>query len=291
MPVLRKMTRGMMVGGLLLLAACGPEPVPFTPTPTWEFTAPTLEPSPTIEILDSLALYGTPGETGAGISNPTAQAFPSRGALPPVALGTREPDGGQRVQIALESGAMVPGLLYAASLTRLPGVMILARDTEAWRGLAQALRAAEMAVLIVEPPAGLRAIDTADLLLSFSEENGVDPARLALVGAEDLADQAFLGCAVDELCDLALLLSPLGRETLATVMSSYNPRPLLVAASTEDANAYATGASLVSLARGEARFIEAAGGVGAAMLAQDAALPGALVGWMQDQMGRLPAGS
>jgi hypothetical protein len=126
------------------------------------------------------------------------------------------------VQITSGDGAQLPGSLYQAGGERLPGVLLLARDTTSWGDFPAHLQAAGFTVLAMplrQPPT------TADfhaIMQAFSVVGAVNPGRIGVVGAEEGADLALIGCAAELLCDTVVLLTPLGGDTLLNIIAGYN---------------------------------------------------------------------
>lgn len=218
---------------LWLCVACAPVALP-TPRPTFELSAPTLEASPTVRILTSEELYSE--ENLSGQNNATAAALPSGGGLPPLAFGQSAPLGASvPIQIVLEDGVIVEGELYTSGQERLAGVLFVAREAELWGELPRQLfnNGYTVAVMRLRPSVP-RVGDLSTMLLAISELGTVDPARMAVIGAEEGADLTLLGCANDALCDSAVLVRPTLRDALLDALPRYGARPLLLVASQGD---------------------------------------------------------
>lgn len=266
-----------LIGLALLLSACDAlNPTGPTPTPTRDFSAPTLAASPTVEIRSSDDLYG---DSISGQNNATAAAAPARGGLPPINSGTREPDGSALVEIALSDGTLLIADQYSGAFGRVPGVLLLARDRLAWETLPVQLQAAGYSALSVEIEGTTRAQDIDALLQALMGLSNVDPARIAVMGMGSGADMALMGCALTELCDAAVLLSPQSQNTLANVIATYNPRPLLLAAATSDPVAHPTALALSGLAdAGTLATFDSGQGLG--LLRANPALADTVVDWL-----------
>lgn len=276
--MLRNIQRVTLFIMLMIFTGCsGSDSVP-TVTPTVALSAPTLAPSPTVKVLTSDELYGD--TSIGGQNNPVAAALPSGGELPPLFFGTIEPAGTQTVQIVLADGSLVTGDLYAEGDFRVPGVLLLAPDRVSWGLLPLQLHAAGLSVLVTDLPPAASDIET--VLISFSELPVVDPARLAVIGADYGAGLALTGCAAYLACDALVLLSPDGRETLPGLMSSYNPRPLLIAVAEADADAYLTSLALASAAS-HAQLLDYTTGRGTGLLALYPDLVDKIVQWLPEQ--------
>ena len=257
---------------IILLSACNVLPAVSPPTPTRNFSAPTIAPSPTVIIQNSDDLYGDTQIGGA--NNPQAASLPNSGALPPLTSGTRTADGADTVQLVLDNGEIVNGDLYAQE-TRVPGILLLGANRRAWGLLPSEIFARGASVLVVEARQA-RPADLENLLTSFSEYPAVDPARIAVIGERSFADAALLGCAAYPICDALVLLSPQNPDTLLDVMPNYNPRPMLVVATAD--NVAAEGLAAV-FADGSQR-LQVASGDGTAMLATNANLSPQIADWL-----------
>lgn len=246
------------IGLMLALGACAAlNPEAATPTPTWSFSAPTLE--ATRRPLDArptesrAPLLSVPGQ-----NNPTAAALPADSQLPPRVLGTSE-SGVKAVQMPLTSGVILSGTLYENPpiqledriiASRLPGVLLIGVPTNAWGDLPEQLRLSGFTVLVVDMGLNDTSADFSDVLDALSRLGSVNPGAIAVIGASDGADQALIGCAVDDLCDALVLLSPLAGDTLVNLMADYNPRPIFIAAGSDDGAAYETAQRLAQVAAG-----------------------------------------
>jgi hypothetical protein len=269
---------------LILLTVAGCTTSSITPTATRNFSAPTLAPTAEIIIRDSQELYGDTTPFGeAGQNSFEAAELPRGAALPPLSSGTREPGGSATVQLLLDSGEVVIGDLYEqiAPENRVPGVLIIGRDRLAWGLLPAELFGVGFTVLVLELPHTARVSDLEVLLSSFSENATVDPARIAVIGAEDTADMALLGCASFAICDAVVLLTPQGRDTLLNVLPNFNPRPVFIAAAQNDAEGYAIAVAIASQYAEGSQFVEVATGRGTGLLALNSELSRTIAIWLQ----------
>lgn len=265
---------------ILLLSACNTLPQIPTLTPERDLSAPTLEASPTVSIRTSDEIYGD--TVIGGQSNPTAQALPVDAPLPPLYSGTISDTGAQSIQIILEDGQFILGDLYQNSETgRVAGILLLARDRFTWGILPIELLSAGFTVLVVELPPVARAADMDVLLTTLSEVGTVNPARIAVIGAEEGADMALLGCAVYPICDAVVLLSPQSGDSLANVLPNFNPRPILVIAARNDSDSYAAATTLSSVFAEGSQLMQAATGRGTGLLALNSGLNSAIVEWLR----------
>ena len=272
-------TVALLPFALLLLSACNVLPEPIEPTATRRFSAPTLAPSPEVAIQNSEDIYGTVTD---GQSNPTAAALPVDAALPPLQSGLASDGGAQPIQIFLVDGSSVTGDLYeqVASEGRSAGILILGQDVTAWGSLPSDLFNAGYTVLVIDLPNVLRAEDMDVLLTSLSENGSTDPARLVAMGAEETADMALLGCAIYPICDAVVMLSPQSRGTILNVLPNFNPRPMFIAASLNDAESYATASSVATSFAEGSQFIEQSTGSGTGLLTLNSELSNFIITWL-----------
>jgi poly(3-hydroxybutyrate) depolymerase len=263
--------------GLLLVAAC--DPISPTLTPTHALSGPTLAPSPVVR--PQLPTNEPFEFFGPGSSNPTAAAVPAGGDLPPLAVGTPNAQS-QAVQVTTQDGVILPADLYESGTARVPGILMIAPDRAGWLDLPPRLRAAGFTVLSVNLRDSTNIGEFEALIQEVSNIGTVDPARIAVVGAEGGADLALLGCAADLLCDAAALISPT-QPTLVGVLAQYNPRPLFIAAARQDAS-FAVLQALQANTQGPLAYSPLEGaGSGTALLQAHPDLSGAILQWLQGQ--------
>ena len=263
---------------MLALTACDlPSQTRATLTPTRSLSAPALQASPSPVILSSDELYKDDDGLFIGQSNPTVAALPVDGDLPPVRIGGSD----NVVDVVLTDGSVVLGDLYQVGTDRLPGILIVGADRAAWGTLPLELQTAGFTVLVMEIGLIPQAQHVETMLRTFINVGTVDPARIGVIGEAQAADIAMLACAIDELCDAVALLSPLSRDTLLNIIPSYGTRPLWVAASSQDAEAYPTALTLSQTAQGETRFVEISAGRGAGLIQFKPDLTGELVSWFE----------
>lgn len=265
---------------LFALTACDLVGVSPTITPTRALSGPTLAPSPTIVIQSSDQL----GNDTAGQNDPTAAALPGGANLPPVAISTTSA-GTQTVSITLDDGALVSGMLYSLGTTRVPGVLLIGGAPDAWGDFPLRLQSAGFTVLLVQMRQPSTVADFRTILFSLSEVGTVNPGHIGVVGAEDGADLALQGCADNLLCDTAVLLSPVSQDALLNVIGTYNPRPLFLAASQNDAQSFPVVQALQAAATGELLVPTLDNtGRGAAMLTANPTLGDQIIQWLQKQL-------
>jgi len=268
---------------LLLLAACDTLS-PLTRTPTPPLSGPTLEASPIIR--PYLPTEPPPGYVSSGQNDPTAAALPRDSDLPPLPVGTIVPGAGQQVvEITMGDGAFLSGDLYAGGTERVPGVLVLATDRTAWSAFAAQTEGAGFTVLVMEVRDSASVDDFQVMLEAFTEVGTVDPASVGVVGGAETADLALLGCAANRLCDTVILLSPLQQDAALRALPLYNPRPLMVAASEDDADSYAVAQAVQEAVTGEVLFQPfTSAGRGTAMLQARPDLADLMVAWLTRQL-------
>ena len=264
----------------LILTACDVLPQVPTITPTRRFTDVTLAPSPEVLIQNSDELYGD--DIRDGQSNPTAAALPVDAPLPPLQSGGISEAGARVVQIFMEDGSILTGDLYesGSSDNRSVGILILAQEIVSWGSLPADLFNAGYTVLVLDLPDILRAEDMDVLLTSLSENGAVDPARIAVIGAEQSADMAILGCAIYEICDAVVMLSPQSRGAILNILPNFNPRPMFVAVALNDAESYATASSIATSFAEGSRFVEQSAGSGTGLLNLNSELSAMIIDWL-----------
>lgn len=268
-----------LIDGILLalftLAAC--DNVAPTPTPTRVISGPTLAASP--EIFPFIPTNPAFEDEIAFGNDPTAAALPRDSELPPLAVDPMLAE--QEIIITAADGMLLPGWLYVNPLVeRAPGVLVLGDDLAALRPLAERLRDAGFSALAIT----LRDVGDFDsALTAFSRVGLVDPGRLAVVGAATGANQAFVGCAVNNLCDGAAVFSPVDDALLFARMPTYGTRGLFLSAGLDDA-AYGVVERMRAAADGDVIFAGVPGsGVGLALFEADAGLFDGLVTWLNAQ--------
>lgn len=266
---------------LPVLAACDlPSRNTVTATPTRALSAPTLAVSPTPVIRTSDEIYGSGEGTFIGQSNPTIAALPVDGDLPPIQMGDDH-----LVEVVLEDGSVLFGDLYQSGDTRRPGILLVGIDRSAWGTLPLELQSAGFTVLVMDMGLIPQAKHVETMLRTFINVGTVDPARIGVIGEAQGADTVMLACAVDELCDVVALLSPLSRDTLLNVIPSYGTRPILIATSNQDPESYPTALALTQTAQGDTLFVETSNGRGANLLRFKPDLINQLVTWFTTYIG------
>jgi dienelactone hydrolase len=128
--------------------------------------------------------------------------------------------------------------------------------------------------------------DVAAMFSALEAQPNVDPARMAILGAESGADIALTGCAEDARCLGAGLLTPLDQNALLPDMSAFGGRSLWMAVSEEDSTSALTAEALRQAATGPATlqtYQEA--GRGTQMLFSQPQVSASLVDWLRGLLG------
>lgn len=240
---------------------------------------PRQDPQPTIEVLDSEALYRQDSRA-IGQTSPSLASFPAGAILPPVPDGLTE----RGVSLILDSETTLFGELYPQAGPRRPGVLLLSSRLAGWTALPSTLAQSGFAVLVAQTKPLTPARQIEAILQSFIAAPGVDAGSIGVIGADEAADIAALGCAVNSLCDALALLSPRSRDILVNMMPSYGDRPIWLAAGQDDREALDTASALAAAASGEAQFHRASAGRGMALLQRQLDLAEELVAWLQRQL-------
>jgi hypothetical protein len=270
---------------VMLLVACVPDDLTApTLTPTHAITGPTIAPSP--QPFLGPPTEGPPPQEGIGFSDPTAAAQPNQGALPPRALDAAG-SAGQPIDLPALDGTLLTGTLYQTGTERQPGVLLLANSD--WGDFPAQLSAAGFTVLVMGLREGGDETDV-EAMIEALISGAADPAHIAVVGASDGADMALRGCAIIPACDTVVLLSPLDERTLLSVLPLYNPRPMMIVASEEDADSFDTAQALDAAATGDnlfQPFVEA--GHGTAILSNRPDLGQLIIAWLQQWLVTIPS--
>ena len=240
---------------------------------------PRQDPLPTIAVLDSEALYGQDSRT-IGLTSPGLASFPAGSILPPVPDGQSE----RGVSLILDTETTLFGEFYPPVGPRQPGVLLLGSHLAGWGALPASLSQDGFAVLVVQSEPLAPASQFESILQSFIAAPGVDAGSVGVIGADEAADIAALGCSVNSLCDALALLSPRSRDTLVNMMRSYGNRPIWLAAGQDDREAFDTASALAAAAAGEALFHQAGAGRGLALLQTQPTLADELVAWLRRQL-------
>ncbi len=233
---------------LFVLLACDFFQPPPTLTPTYGLSAPTLPPT---AVVRGEVPTQPPQSLGLGQNDPTAAAVQSGGELPPLVVGTVSTGQiSQDVQITSADGKLIQGRLYSIGTVRVPGLLMVAPDSNAWLDLPLRLNAAGFTVLVVNLRDVGGIADFNVLLQSLISVPTTDPGNLAVIGAEGGADLALSGCAAALLCDAVALISPLDQQADMLAIGGFSPRPLFVAVGSDDTPSATLAAQLVRTVSG-----------------------------------------
>ncbi len=279
-------TRYSVLGTALLisLAACDTLLPPPTITPTMILTGPTIEASPTLNLVQPTNIsFDAVVATG----NATVAALAPDSVVPPALVGTPVANSlGQPVVITAEDGTLLNGLFYQKSDgVRHPGVLLLGSDVNAWGDLPFRIFDANFTVLVM-PLRETNQQSDFTVMLQALTSGDADPARLGVIGALDGADTTLIGCSVDKLCDTAILLSPSNSPAMQQAMGAFSPRTILMVASQDDTISFPAIQALQPLNRGEVLMQPfASAGRGTEILKNRPDLIDLIVAWMQRQIG------
>lgn len=272
---------------IMLITACevmNPE-IP-EPTATWAYSGPTMEPSPVVLIYPPTEV--PPNYVAPGQSNSEAAALPWDSALPPLVI-ERNDMGRQTIQVPLQDGTVLYGHLYenlpgelgSINLFR-PGLLLVGAYPDDWLTFPQQLRDAGFTVLVMDMDDRMAADDLLDVLNSFIVVNSVDPNLIAIIGVDEGADQAMIACALETLCNALVLISPVGRDTLANIIVDYGQRPLLAATSRDDPTSSQVVRTLQQAAQDNATILFYDGNAdGTQLLISEADLQLNIISWLQ----------
>lgn len=269
----------LLFASMLLLPGCRflrADTLAPAPTAT---RVPRRDPIPTIEVLDSEALYGQDSRS-IGQTIPGLASFSAGAVLPPAPTGDSE----RGVIVILDTNTFLGGELFRPDGLRQPGVLLLGADVSGWTSLPARLSQNGFVVLALATQPLTQASDVETMLQSLIAVPGVDAGSIGVIGADFAADIAALSCAVNSLCDALALLSPRSRGTLLNVMPSYGDRPLWLAAGQDDSEALGTATALAEAASGEAQLLEVSAGRGVELLQIRPDLVDELASWMRRQL-------
>lgn len=268
---------------VLALTACDDTLFP-TVTPERTLTGPTIAPTPVF--LPQPPTEISFDENADGQSDPTAAALPADAALPPLAVGATAAPGDPRqgIQITAEDGSPLSGDMYQSGAERLPGILMLSADRSGWGDFPAKLHAAGFTLLVMNQRPNAPASDFTVMLQSLNSGDA-DPARLAVIGADVGADAALTGCAGDLLCDALILLSPSSDDGLLREITAYNPRPIFLTASEDDAVSFGMAQRLQGASTGQVLFQPfSSAGHGSELLVNRPDLGDLMIQWLQQML-------
>ncbi len=276
-----------MLLAALGFAAC--DNIAPTLTPTHPLSAPTLEASATILPL----LPGQPSTrlSYVGQNDPTAASLPRDSELPPLISGTMVPgQSAQPIQVTAPDGTQLTGDLYTSPTgVDSPGILMLSADNSVWGDLPLQLQNKGYTVLAMPLRSG-QTINSAAALGDFEAMIQAlgqvsDPGHLGVIGAEAGADLALAGCAVEPLCDAAVLLTPTDQDIAQNTITRYNPRPIYLSVAQNDGADFGIVEYLRGMAQGETGYQAVPGSDrGAALLQADPTLSDQIIQWLGTQL-------
>ncbi len=290
-----------------LLPACqSARPVPTT-TPALPTLPPPMAASPTVNPIPAVREGDTIDDIEGGFlgsSNPTQAALAAEGqGLEDAPTLTPQPTQPfLPMSITASDGLVLQATLYSAPQRPAPAALLLhdrGQDRRAWEPLAQRLQAAGFAVLAVDlrgygatggEADWTRAPEDVRLVVTMlAGLPGIDPARLAVVGAGIGANLGLNACADLAGCVAAVLLSP-GLDyrgiTTPEAMARMGMRAVFIAAGENDENNPADSLSLDRMAAGEHQLmVYPNGGHGTALLDAEPGLIELIAAWMSARVG------
>lgn len=205
----------------------GPEP---SPTPTSEY--PDVPPSPTPDIRFPTVYYNGEVPIGDGITLPELAGLPAdSGVATEIALPRIERP--LLITVTLRDGHSLNAEAYVGR-AGMAGIALVGATFEAWGGLPVILRDAGYTVLTVEGQLGIDAAELSAVFDTLAVQPDVDASRLFVIGVEDGANVALVGCATQSRCVGAVLITPAELPSLTDAARSMGPRPILLAVSRED---------------------------------------------------------
>ncbi len=259
--------RRLALASLLLLAlltAC--EDAAVTPVQGYTLSAPTLAPSP---IVDVLALTPAAQTTPIlGQNAPTYAALPSGGELPLLPVGTADASAASvPIQVTAADGVLLYGDIYGHinDDTRYPAALLVNADRTAWGSFPLALRDGGFTVLSMDMRAAMPVDDLLAMLAAFGQVNTMDPSRILIIGAEESGSVSLSACAAGVPCDALALISPASSPPGAALQFT---NPLLLVAAPSDSS-YAVVQQIQAESRSPLTVLDATGGGrGAPLLAR-----------------------
>jgi hypothetical protein len=277
---MRRVLPALLLLAGLLLAACSDEVTP--PAQGYTLSAPTLAPSPVVDVLGVASPAPTPV---AGINDPTYAALPSGGELPLLPAGDANLSAvSNPIHVTAMDGALLDGDLYTHvnDDTRYPAALLVHTDRTAWGDFPQRLRDGGFTVLSMNLRPERAVDDLLAMVAAFGQMNLVDPSRILLIGADDSAGGALGGCVAGVPMDALALLSPASVPAGAALQCS---KPLLLVAAPSHPS-YAAVHAIQAETRSPITVLDAVGGgSGPALVANDPALAAQVIGWAQAQVG------
>jgi alpha-beta hydrolase superfamily lysophospholipase len=203
------------------------------------------------------------------------------------------------VEFVADDGLVIAGTYYPGPTRPAPTALLLhmrGSTKEAWRPFAGALQQAGYNVLAIDlrgqgDTGGktdwtLAPQDVRTVLARLSALPGVDPQRIAVIGADIGANLALGACADLPGCKTAVLLSPsLDIEGIQTTdaMKRLGSRPVLIVASRSDTPSVSDSVALDKLAQGNQRLQLYDGNAhGTALFSAQPGLAALIVQWLAE---------
>jgi hypothetical protein len=279
-----KSKKQVLVGcflGLFMLSACATQDESHSANPTRTFSAPTLQPSPTVHIFNSEELYLT--VTPGGANNFLTGNLPSGQDVPPIVDGISDIFGALNVDVVLEDDTLLRGILFnSPTLARGNGILLLSTTVDSWGSYPQLLQQAGYTVMVLaltRTDFDVIAFDT--IVRTFSVASTVNPGNLMVIGELGSADFALRGCSQNLLCDAVVMLSPIDGSLAFDALRVYSPRPLLVVVAGDDNTSYPAALTIIGVTQNNVQFVETTTGRGSGMLALDNTLFTQLLEWLR----------
>ncbi len=265
-------------------AACDTLLPPPTLTPTTVLSGPTIEASPTLNLVQPTNVsFDAVVATG----NATVASIAPDSVVPPAFIGTPVANSaGQPVIVTAQDGTLLNGIFYQKNdNVRHPGILMIGPDINAWGNLPQRIFEANFTVLVMPLRTDNAQADFTVMLQALTSGDA-DPARLGVIGAVDGADTTLIGCSADKLCDTAVLLSPSDSPAMQQAMGAFSPRTVLMVASQDDTISYPAVQALQPINRGEVLVQPfASAGRGTDILTKRPDLIDLIIAWLQRQIG------
>ena len=299
----RTLARATLIVMALMLAACSLDPAPSnTPTvPSLPQAEVTIAASPTVDPV--LPESDSDNGLSIGASNPTQARLAAEGE--PVVPGpTSTPQATQAtlpMMISASDGLVLQATYYGPERHPAPGVLLVhmaSSDRSAWEPLAESLQQQGYAVLAIDlrghgSTGGqvnweLSQGDVTSALAMLRDLPGVDPQRIAVVGASIGANLGLNACASAAECQTAVLLSP-GLDyrgiTASNGIARLGSRPVLIATSENDDNNPGDSLTLDGMVSGPHRLLlYPDAGHGTDMLVAQPNLIAEIAGWLNQVM-------
>ncbi len=293
--------RCLLIGCLgILLAGCDTLFATVTPMPTATPTLVIIPASPTTNPVVPTAASGDEPALATQIAAFTPAAPPVVGDEQSTVTPTPAPTQASiPMQFVMSDGLNIIGTFWGAPSRPAPAVLLLhtlGGRKEDWLPFAARLHDAGYNVLAIDlrgygatggqPDWTKAPNDVGSIFGRLSKLPGVETYRVSIVGADIGANLALVACADIPDCRSVVLLSPAldyqGVKT-ADAMTKYGNRPVLIAASRDDAPSGSDSAALDKLAKGQHRLLIYEGKVnGLALITAQPNLGEIVIRWLGD---------